>query len=58
MTLEGHGFSSETEYNFVMNEIGLPGLVFWVSFTLLLIWLGADPNDTAPEDIETGSTSR
>ncbi len=52
VTLEGHGFSSETEYNFVMNEVGLPGLVFWVSFTLLLIWLGAT-RMTRLEDIET-----
>ncbi len=36
--LEGHGFSSETEFNFLMNEIGLPGLLLWLGF---LIYLGA-----------------
>ncbi|HME02542.1 MAG TPA: hypothetical protein VKG38_05865 [Solirubrobacteraceae bacterium] len=35
--LEGHGFSSETEFNFLMNEIGLPGLLLWLAF---LIYLG------------------
>lgn len=36
VTLEGHGFSSETQYNFVMNELGLPGLLLWVSFSIYL----------------------
>src|ERR1019366_9366561 len=36
VTLEGHGFSSETEYNFIMNEVGLPGLALWVAFTVYL----------------------
>jgi hypothetical protein len=39
--LEGHGFSSETQYNFVMNELGLPGLILWVSFTIMLLSLAA-----------------
>jgi hypothetical protein len=52
VTLEGHGFSSETEYNFVMNELGLPGLVLWVSFTVLLIWLGVTRLHQV-EDVET-----
>jgi len=38
--LEGHGFSSETEYNFLMNEVGLPGLVLWIGLTLTLIFMG------------------
>ncbi len=39
VTLEGHGFSSETQYNFVMNEVGLPGLLVWVGFSFMLLWL-------------------
>ena len=39
--LEGHGFSSETQYNFVMNEVGLPGLLVWVGLTFYLMWLAA-----------------
>lgn len=41
VTLEGHGFSSETEYNFIMNELGLPGLALWVALTIMLITLVA-----------------
>ena len=51
VTLEGHGFSSETQYNFVMNEVGLPGLALWVAFTIMLLWLGAT-RLTRIEDIE------
>lgn len=36
VTLEGHGFSSETEFNFITNELGLPGLLLWVSFSIYL----------------------
>jgi hypothetical protein len=36
VTLEGHGFSSETEFNFIMNEMGLPGLLLWISFSVYL----------------------
>ncbi len=36
VTLEGHGFSSETEFNFIMNELGLPGLILWVAFSIYL----------------------
>ena len=34
-----------------MNEVGLPGLVFWVALTMLLIWLGATANARL-EDLE------
>lgn len=37
--LEGHGFSSETEYNYLVNELGAPGLIFWGAFTLMLAML-------------------
>ncbi len=37
--LEGHGFSAETQYNFVTDELGLPGLILWVSLSLLVIGL-------------------
>jgi hypothetical protein len=39
--LEGHGFSAETQYNFVMNEVGLPGLIVWIALTFYLLWLAA-----------------
>jgi hypothetical protein len=41
VTLEGHGFSSETQYNFVMNEVGLPGLALWIGLTFYLMWMAA-----------------
>jgi len=37
--LEGHGFSAETQYNFVTDELGLPGLMLWVAMSLLVIGL-------------------
>jgi hypothetical protein len=37
--LEGHGFSSETELNFIMNETGLPGLIWWICFFPMLLIL-------------------
>lgn len=37
--LEGHRVSSETQYNFVTNELGLPGLILWVGFTGRLLVL-------------------
>jgi hypothetical protein len=37
--LEGHGVSSETEYNFVADELGLPGLLLWVALTMRLLVL-------------------
>lgn len=41
VTLEGHGFSNETQYNFVVNEVGLPGLVLWIALSLYLMYLAA-----------------
>lgn len=35
-----HGVSAETEYNFVTDELGLPGLILWSAFTIRLIVLG------------------
>ncbi len=39
VTLEGHGFSSETQYNWITDELGAPGLVLWtgLSITVLLL---------------------
>jgi hypothetical protein len=37
--VEGHGVSAETQYNFITDELGLPGLVLWVAFTIKLIVL-------------------
>jgi hypothetical protein len=39
--LEGHGVSSETQYNFVSNELGIIGLVLWLSLTGTVIALVA-----------------
>jgi hypothetical protein len=38
--LEGHGVSAETEYNFLADELGLPGLLLWAGFTVRLLTLG------------------
>jgi hypothetical protein len=39
--LEGHGLSSETEYNVLVKELGLPGLILWplisISVSLLIV---------------------
>ncbi len=35
--LEGHGVSSETQYNFIANELGAPGLLLWVSLSLYVV---------------------
>lgn len=37
--LEGHGVSAETEYNFLSDELGLPGLLLWVALSVRLITL-------------------
>ncbi len=39
VSLEGHGFSAETQYNFVVDELGLPGLVLWSGLALMVIGL-------------------
>jgi hypothetical protein len=39
ITIEGSGVSGESEYNLVSLELGLPGLLVWVSFTIALIVL-------------------
>ncbi len=35
--LEGHGVSSETQWNLLANEVGLPGLVAWAAITFVFI---------------------
>jgi hypothetical protein len=37
--LEGHGVSAETQYNFVVDELGLPGLIVYTLFLLRLVTL-------------------
>jgi hypothetical protein len=39
--LEGHSVSAETQYNFLADEVGVPGLLLWIglSITLLVISL-------------------
>jgi hypothetical protein len=37
--VEGHGVNAETQYNFITDELGLPGLVLWVALTVKLIVL-------------------
>jgi len=39
--VEGHGVSAETQYNLVADELGIPGLLVWVSLTLFVIALVA-----------------
>ncbi len=39
VTLEGHGHSAETQYNYVTDELGLPGLLLWSALSLSVIWL-------------------
>ena len=36
---EGHQVSSETEYNFVSDELGLPGLILWVGLSIRILVL-------------------
>ena len=38
--LEEHGVSAETQYNYVVDELGLPGLLLWIGFSIRLIALG------------------
>lgn len=52
VTLEGHGFSSETEYNFIVNELGLPGLLVFVGFAGTLVFLSVTRLPRI-EDIDT-----
>ncbi len=37
--LEGHGVSSETQYNYVEDELGAPGLILWVALNVWVIAL-------------------
>lgn len=37
--LEGHSVTAETQYNFVVDELGLPGLILWAALTLYLLAL-------------------
>jgi hypothetical protein len=39
VTLEGHGHSAETQYNYVTDELGLPGLLLWSALSLSVIWM-------------------
>ncbi|MGA2321437.1 MAG: hypothetical protein ABSG95_11955 [Solirubrobacteraceae bacterium] len=34
--LEGHNVNSETQYNFLVDELGLPGLIVWSAFVIRL----------------------
>jgi hypothetical protein len=37
--LEGHGLTSETQYNVLVKELGLPGLILWPVLTLYVMFL-------------------
>ena len=37
--IEGHGVSSETQYNFIVSELGAPGLVVWIALSLYMIFV-------------------
>jgi hypothetical protein len=49
--VEGHGVSAETQYNFITDELGLPGLILWVALTIKLITLSLRRLRSVP-DIE------
>ena len=34
--IEGHGTNAETEYNLLVDELGLPGLLLWIALTIRL----------------------
>jgi hypothetical protein len=38
---EGKGAGSETQYNFIVDELGAPGLVLWVSLLIYIVVLAA-----------------
>lgn len=37
--INGHGVSSETQYNLIVNELGAPGLVVWVAMVFYMLAL-------------------
>ena len=39
--LEGHGVSTETQYNFIVTELGAPGLLVWVAMSVYLMFIVA-----------------
>jgi hypothetical protein len=39
--LEGHGVSAETQYNFIVTELGAPGLIVWVGVSVYVMGLVA-----------------
>ncbi len=39
-SLETHKVDAETQYNFITDELGLPGLLLWVALTLRLLVMG------------------
>jgi hypothetical protein len=39
--LEGHGLTSETEYNVLVKELGLPGLILWPATIIYITLLAA-----------------
>jgi hypothetical protein len=38
--LNGHGVSAETQYNFISDELGIPGLLLWLGLTVKMLLLG------------------
>jgi hypothetical protein len=38
-TVDGHRASAESQYNYVNLELGLPGLLFWIALTVMVITL-------------------
>ncbi len=37
--VEGHGVSAETQYNFVADELGAPGLLLWIALSIYIVAL-------------------
>jgi hypothetical protein len=52
--LQGESFNSETNFNFLTIELGVPGLVLWTSFAIFLLWLATTRLRSIPDrDVRT-----
>lgn len=49
---EGHGASAETQYNFISDELGAPGLLVWVALSLYIaLLIGRRLNDIRNDEL-------
>jgi hypothetical protein len=47
--VEGHGVTAETQYNFLVDELGAPGLILWVALVVSVVVLAARRLRTIPD---------